>query len=222
MRQGLSPAELEATQRIQILFPRGMTDEVLRVINGASAEMLKFGILAMIKSLTGSAGGATEQEPVPEKLLKLVRTVPVPAIAEFRAADKFRPGETVDGVKISRSMGDNFRTHFLPKIERSVLTIEIKVSKLLEGSLDADILAGIDREKRVITLGQLWEILKLQGGGQKGALLTNGWANIFYILDIHGNLWAVSALWYGDGWALYADSVGSPREWDADDRICSR
>lgn len=184
----------------------------------------KWAIRKMVENLTGSVCGATEQVPTPEKrkLLELVRTVSVPGISEFRATDKFKVGETVDGVKISQYMGDNFKKFFLPKIESNVPATEIRVHKLFRKSRDLGIRAEIGEGKEETTLGQLWEMLKLQGNGQDGVLLTNGWANIFYIRDINGNLWAVYAHWYGVGWDLNADSVESPSGWRAGGQVCSR
>lgn len=181
-------------------------------------------IRKMVKNLTGCALGATEQVSTPrgQVLLELVRTISVPAIPEFRTADKFKVGETVDGVRISSIMGSNFTQFFLPKVERNVPATEIRVHKLLQNSRDLGIRAEIGEEKEETTLGHLWERLKLQGNGQDGVLLTNGWANIFYIRDTEGKLWAVCARWYDDGWGLSANSVGDPRGWLAARRVCSR
>lgn len=225
MQQGLSlsPAELEVALRLVTHFPRGMGVEFLKKINGARAEVLREAIRKMVEGLACCARGATEQAPVPGKLLELVKTISVPAITEFRAAEKFRPGETVDGVEISRSMGTNFRTHFLPKIEENVPATKIRVHKLLRNSKDLNIRAEIGEENEETTLGQLWGSLKLQGCGQDGVLLAKyGFPNIFYIRDVEGNLWAVGVCWFGDGWFLNAYSVGSQNEWFADFRVFSR
>ncbi len=222
-QQGLNGAELEAALRFVTHFPRGMDADHLRKINGARAEVLEEAIRKMVESLASCAHGATEQAPAPAtKLLELVKLVPVPAVTEFVAALKFKVGETVDGVKISRSMGDNFKRFFLPKIEENVPATEIRVHKLLRNSKDLGIRAEIGEKKEETTLGQLWETLKLQGNGQDGGLLTNEKANIFYITGDDGNLWAVYALWYDGGWRLNADSVGHPSGWIADRQVCSR
>ena len=61
-----------------------------------------------------------------------------------------------------------------------------------------------------------------QGNGEDGILLTNGYANIFYIRDIKGVFWAVGCYWGGDGWDVSADSVGAPDVWDGGNRVFSR
>lgn len=157
------------------------------------------------------------------KLLALLTTIKTVAVSEFIAADHFRVGETVDGVKISRSMGDNFGRYFLPKIEKNTAEAEIRVYRLLTNSRDIPIITELGGEDIAkTTLAHLWQTLKLQGDGQEGTLFTNGWANIFYIHDINGTLWAVYACWCGGGWRLGADSIEDPPSWDAGSLVYSR
>lgn len=61
-----------------------------------------------------------------------------------------------------------------------------------------------------------------QGNGEDGILLTNGYANIFYIRDINGVFWAVRCPWSGDVWYVRATSVGPPRGWGGGSRVFSR
>jgi hypothetical protein len=156
------------------------------------------------------------------KLLEFVTTVTVPAVSKFVAADHFKRGETVDGVKCY--LWDNFREHFLGKIEKNVAGCDIRVHKLLRSSRDLGIRSEIGEDKEETKLANLWSLLKLQGKGEKGALLTNGYANIFYVRDTEDMLWAVGARWRAGyrGWYLYANSVEYPREWFAGFRVCSR
>lgn len=159
---------------------------------------------------------------VANKLLKLVTTVKVGAVKQFIAADYFRTGQVVDGVKYSTLFGDNFNKHLLPKIEENVQKARLQVHKLLKGSKDLSIRMEIGEDKEETTLTHLHQLLKVQGNGQKGTLLTNGYANIFYICDISGILWAVYADWYVDGWRLSAFSVENPYPWGAGAQVCSR
>ena len=120
---------------------------------------------------------------------------------------------------------DNFSKHFLPKTEEGVLAGEIKVHKLLQSSLDAPIMTELgDPTSYSTTLADMWAMLEKQPNGEEGALLVNGYANIFYIHDIEGNLWAVCALWYADGggWNVEADSVEDPGRWDDGGQVLSR
>lgn len=156
------------------------------------------------------------------KLLEFVTTVKVTAVEKFIAADKFKAGQTIDGVKYCPSFGDNFTKYVLPKVEENVGAADLRVHKLLRDSKDLGIRAEIGEDKEETSLAHLHQCLKQQGNGEEGVLLTNGWANIFYIRDTEENLWAVDAYWYDDGWRLYARSVEFPFAWVAGYQVFSR
>lgn len=54
------------------------------------------------------------------------------------------------------------------------------------------------------------------------SMLKNGYANIFYIRDDKGILWAVRVLWYGGGWNVYASSIESSSGWGAGYQVFGR
>ena len=64
--------------------------------------------------------------------------------------------------------------------------------------------------------------MEKQANGGNGELLNDGWANIFYIRDSAGVLWAVHVNWYDDGWGVNASSVSGPRAWYAGDQVFAR
>lgn len=154
------------------------------------------------------------------KLLEFVTSVTVPGVSKFVAAEKFKHGEAVDGVKCY--LWDNFQKHFGSKVEENVEGCDIRVHTLLSPARDLPILAEIGEEREETKLVHLWSMLKLQSEGQTGALVTNGYANVFYIRDIEGILWAVFASWSGDEWSLSARSVEDPCRWGVGSRVCSR
>lgn len=164
-------------------------------------------------------GNGKAQEP--KKLLELVTTTSVAAIESFKAADHFKVDTKKAATRIYY-LGDNFKKHFGRKEEGASEATEIKVHKLLEGSLDAPIITELGQTCE-ITLGQFFTLLSKQGKGESGPLLTNGWANIAYIRDDEGKLWAVSAYWNaGYGWLVEAYSVEYPTRWGDGDRVLSR
>jgi hypothetical protein len=166
---------------------------------------------------------ASNPAPAPKpSLLEPVTTVEVEGIDEFVASGKFRKGETIDGVKIW-SLGGNFKTNFVGKTEKDIAPATLRIQKLKKASIDTPIRNDIGADNEETALGQFWELLKKQGQGQAGALLVNGWANIFYIRDQNGTLWAVSARWLsGCGWLVEASSVTFPVEWSAGRQVVSR
>ncbi|MDD3531660.1 MAG: hypothetical protein PHV99_03680 [Candidatus Pacebacteria bacterium] len=160
-------------------------------------------------------------EVVVKKILTLVETFRHVAGGSFVSAEKFRIGET-DGVKIGW-MGDCFKQNFLGKIENGVTAAELKTHKLEQDSLDAPIIEELG-DAAETTLADLWELLEKQGVGQEGALLINGYANIFYIRDAHDELWAVHACWFADRgfWHVVACSITLPFRWRAGSQVVSR
>lgn len=180
---------------------------------------------AFMRLLAGEINIVPAKPADPKKLLELVTTVSVPACEKFVAKEHFKV-DTSRKAKVKIAfLWDNFSKHFLPKTEEGVLAGEIKVHKLLQSSLDAPIMTELgDPTAYSTTLADMWVMLEKQPNGEKGALLINGYANIFYIHDTEGNLWAVSARWYAahGGWNVGAVSVGYPRRWFDGTRVLSR
>lgn len=158
-------------------------------------------------------------------LLEHVASITLPAIAFFSAKDHFQVGK-VDGVKMGW-IGEGFTRAFLGgtgKVETSVAAATLRIHKLLKGSVDDPIIAELGGEEVAeTTLVHMWEMMKAQSHGQRGDLLTDCYANIFYIKDARGVLWAVDCRWNsGTGcWLVSAHSVTSKYKWCADLQVVS-
>ncbi|MFA6353279.1 MAG: hypothetical protein WCW90_03570, partial [Candidatus Paceibacterota bacterium] len=125
---------------------------------------------------------------VADKLLEFINTVTVPATGNFVAKNHFIINTAQDALVRIGWMGDDFREHFLSKIEDASGEMELFYYKLRQPSRDIPILSelGGDETRVETTLSKLWELLELQGRGQDGVLLTNGYANVFYVRDPDG------------------------------------
>ncbi len=161
---------------------------------------------------------APEKAPEP-KLLELVKKVSTTATEKFAAAEHFKKG-TTKGVQIAW-LGDDFKSAFGKKVEENVPAGSLLVHTLLRASLDPPIITALG-DNHETTLAELWQLLAAQPNGENGTLLTNGYANIFYIRDTEGTLWAVGALWSSDGWDVYANSVEDPCRWGSGFQVLSR
>jgi hypothetical protein len=163
---------------------------------------------------------------VDSALLEPVTIVSFPAVEAFSAKEKLAIG-TQDGVVIGWH-GDNFKKHFLNgagKSEIDVPEVQLRVHKLRKGSVDGPIIKELGGEEIVETnLATMFEAMKKQGSGQAGDLLVNGYANIFYVRDDNGTLWAVGCRWYPDlrYWDVEAGPVTGPDGGDAGSRVFSR
>lgn len=148
------------------------------------------------------------------ELLRRVTSVSVSSAERFVASEFFTT-ENPD-VKFY-DFGSNFRDNFLTRIEKNIPAAELAVDQLVRASLDAPILAELG-DRAETALAYLAELLKKQPNGEDGILLTNGYANVFYIGD-----WAVGACWCaGDGWRVNARPVGPPYRWGEGSQFFSR
>lgn len=138
---------------------------------------------------------------------------------EFDVKNCFKKDNS-DGIKFS-GFGGNFTSNFLEKVENKVPKGELKAHKLLRGAKDPEIIAALG-DGHETYLVDLYGLLTQQYHGEDGLLLTNGFANIFYIRDASGNLWAVYAFWDGGGWDVLARSIVSPIGWNADRQVFGR
>lgn len=159
-----------------------------------------------------------------ERLLKAIGTIKVAKTdIPFVAKDRFKM-DTSDSaaVKISH-LGDNFCKRFLGKTEDPINELTLRYNQLSKSSLDGPIIAGLGgEEKAETTLSEMFSLMEKQGNGGKGVLLTNGYANIFYIRDIDGVLCVVYVRWFVGGWYMYAISIGLPDRWSEGSRVFSR
>ncbi len=153
------------------------------------------------------------------RLLRPVSTISLPAVRKFSVKTAF--GATKPAIKIWY-LGDNFKQYFLNKTEKNIPATELTVSELTRASVDGPILAELG-DKAETSLFQFWYLLLKQSDGVPGILLTNGYANIFYIKDVNGTRWTVRAGWNAElGWRVVAGSVGYPCRWRAGDQVFSR
>jgi hypothetical protein len=157
------------------------------------------------------------------KILDIIGTAKIDATAEkFIAKDKFKLKK--DGGLCSY-LGDNFTSWFLTgegKIEDLVGEQSLRFGTLLRNSVDGPILEELGGEaKAVTTLTSIFDLMSKQPNCGEGALLANGYANIFYVWDTGGVLRAVCVAWSDGGWGVYAVSVEGTRVWTADDRVFS-
>jgi len=159
-----------------------------------------------------------------QSLLVSVGTVAVAATKKpFVAKDNFVVNtEESAPMKISY-LGKNFKEWFLKKTEAPFAGSTLTYGKLSHFSIDGPIIKELGGdEKAETTLTELFGLMEVQRNGKKGSLLTNGYANIFYVKDSSGVLRAVDVHWYDDGWGVGAVTVTDPDGWGGDDQVFFR
>ena len=164
-------------------------------------------------------------EAVAKQLLqRLSTTISIPAMKQFIAVDNFVV-DTSKNAKVKISfLSDNIKANFLQKVESDEVAAEdLAINKLLECAYDPAIITALGGETKVeITLGQFSAAFAKQPNGEAGALLTNGYANVGYVRDINGVLWAVFGYWDVDGWRFRAFPLDNPGNWDDGNQFLSR
>ena len=161
-------------------------------------------------------------KPLSPPLLAVIGTVTIPATTEpFVAREKVMVNVGADAPVKIFFLGDNFQEWFGSKTEEPMEETEVRYAKLMKPSLDAPILEELG-DKAEASLSQMYALMARQANGQEGVLLTNGWANIFYVRDINGELSAVYVVWHGRGWFVGAHSVTRPGRWRDGRQVFSR
>lgn len=217
--KALNRATLELTQKIQMHFPPDIDLDIVQAWNGCPKEVISANLAGIFGKMPEM--GTSKQ---PELLLEPIGTVEVPATAGMFIASGHFVKDTSRKAEVRISyLGDNFKEWFLGKNEESIQEIVLRYAKLRQYSVDSPIIAELGGEaKAETTLTEVRALMAKQAKGEDGALLTNGWANIFYIRDITNSLRAVFVFWYYDGWRIGADSVGRPDRWDDGRQVFSR
>lgn len=160
------------------------------------------------------------------KILNLLGSVRIPFAGRFAASEHFVVNTKASAVAKVSYLSDNFKEWFMTKVEGGPGVSNFSYCELLKNSVDAPILAALREQfgegKEETTLAAIWHLMCQQKNGEAGVLLTNGYTNIFYVLDGNGVLRTVSVGWNGDGWNVYAYAVTYPDGWYAGDRVFSQ
>jgi hypothetical protein len=109
--------------------------------------------------------------------------------------------------RLARELGDAI----VSEADTDELAIQIRKHRATQLDLQQQrntLLAEIET-----TPANLFALLEMQGKGEDGALLTNGFANIFYLRDVHGTLRSIHLMWSSDGWLLYCYPPERPHRW---------
>jgi len=168
---------------------------------------------------------AAETTPVAktevQSLLILVGTVNVAATTtRFIAKENFVVNTSKSApVRIS-DVGESFNEWFLDKEEQPFIGSTLRYGRLVHSSIDGLIISELGGERKAeTTLTELFALMQSQSNGENGPLLTNGYANIFYIKDVSGLLRAVFANWNDYVWFVHARAATYPFKWRAGNQV---
>lgn len=224
--------------RLPLSEVQGPRDDFEQKLAGEDGELWLGQFKRFLRKETCWITGEAVQTIAPTKstptLLKPISTVIVPATtAPFVAKDKFvvNTGRKAP-VQISY-LGANFTEWFLSgdgKTEDPISEQTLRFARLCRPAHDVSLEEGEQaiipelggKAKAETTLSEIYRLIRKQPKGEKGALLNNGWANIFYVPDLNGVLRSVSVYWFGGGWYVSAVPVEDPLGWSGGFRVFSR
>ena len=223
----MKTATLEQGMKVQkMIVDKGIPTEQLQWAfdSGALSDLFDANLTDFNRDAFRTFLGLKPLNPPAPSLLVPVGTMTVAATTTlFVARDRFvvNTGKKAP-VKISY-LGDNFKDWFLEKVEQPFVGSTLKYGKLSRSSVDGPILAELGGEAEAeTTLTELYSLMEVQKNGENGTLLTNGYANIFYVRDVTGTLRAVYAYWSDDGWSVDARAVARPAAWRDVRQVFSR
>lgn len=193
----------------------------------ASSELTMGQMNAIVKKLGGKDAALKllrgELKVVIEvkKTLHFLWTTTVRGAERFSAKEKFLNGDP-KVMKISY-LGDDFRKWFLDKIEENVPETDLDVHRLTEEFQSELILQELGDEAET-TLAHIWSLMENQPNGESGmgSLLTDSYANIFYVRDQSGILRVVYLFWRDNGWYVHALAVTNSHSWREGRQVFSR
>lgn len=196
---GLAKQKGVSSDQLQDHFDVGILSDVFEVVDPKKLDR------DAVRKALGLA-------PLNPPLLEPVGTVTIPALP-----GRFNYGPNAkSGVRIAYVDAE-----LLNVIEEPVEETAISYARLMRSSVDSPILAALgNRPDLAILLRQIYWLMEQQPNGEPGTLLTNGWANIFYL---PGLTRAVHVYWNAghDGWSVAAVPVTNPYRWHGGFRVFS-
>jgi hypothetical protein len=194
----------------------------LAVGNVGSAAIENQPARAGLEALVPGPGVTCSQRRAPAEPFDPPATSALPRHEKFVAGEHFKENISPAAEARISWLGATFVRRFAVKVEDDTGDVTLRTYALSRSSSVTQIIAELD-DRHETQLTHLWCLLKLQAGGEDGALQTNALPNIFFVRDAAGELGAVDAIWGGAGWEIGASLVdGQQRQWSAGSRVISR
>lgn len=164
-----------------------------------------------------------EAQKAATALLKFVKTVKLPAVAASKPEDYLKvtpPRKRKSAKVVIGYVSDNVKALIKGRSEPEEAEATIRIHELCQASVDGPIMAGLGENAKT-GFNRMFQMMEKQGRGQKGDLLVDGRASIFYI---EGTDWAVRCFWHSgdESWFVGADPVTGPNAWGAGRQVISR
>ena len=168
-------------------------------------------------------------KPEPQPILRFIDEVAISARTKQFVPKESYVVNTKRGNHVKIGYIDpDFTEWFGEKVEEPTAEATLCRHVLIRSSAFAPAMKEVEDAGFVTetTPSQLFSMLEQQPDGPKskpGPLLTNGYANLFKMIDVNGVARLVGASWDGDygGWRVYADVASRSYEWVDEDQLFS-
>ena len=176
----MKDATLRQSAKILSLFEDTPLDQVQAIIESGLMADLRDGNITKVnrnefRQLLGL-------NPLMDSLLESLGTVIVIA-----SNQRFIVRDRISEIKKSGRRiyaGSNFEEWFFDKTVEPIGETHLRYGKLLRAEVDRPIIAELGGEVKAETsLAEIFGLMEMQKKGEKGSLLINGYANIFYVRD---------------------------------------
>ena len=140
-------------------------------------------------------------------------------VSRFPVRDHFKPDVSPFAPIQIYYVSCEFKEAFLDIVEKEVSADELLVWPLTQRIGHKDI---FERYAPVqpTSFAHINELLKLQPNGEKGILLVNSSANIFYVDRKKGDCWTIWVRWWkGCGWFIRTCPATAPFVWSVGDQV---
>jgi len=194
-----------------------LLNQLLANLNGTEGPQWQSELLKFLSKKSCWANEVTANgTPIGrDKLLKTMS-----AVAVDRRATAFAGKSRFRGLVLS----DRFKEWFICSkrpINGSIAGHKLRYYVLSRSAMNMSIIAELGGEAKSATeLSQLFWLISAQKSYEDGALLNNGYANLFYIVDNSGLLRTVYVINRG-GWCVIANSIDDVYEWREGSRVFS-
>jgi hypothetical protein len=176
---------------------------------------------AALEALVAGPKVSCSPHGAPAEPADIPATSALPHTEKFIAGEHFRQNISPAAEARISWLGAAFASRFAAKIEDDPDDVTLQTYALNRASSNIEIIGELDDHLET-KLSDLWCLLKLQAGGEDGALQTNAVPNIFFVRDAAGVLGAVDAIWAGAGWEIGASPLEGQRQWPSGSRVISR
>lgn len=208
-------------------WTRGQDEALLNKLGGMDVVLKILGAKKVTVTVDEEKGEATvavvKPSRSPATRLRRASTAALPERTSVFDPDKFFQTQT------GRYIWDYFRDRVVAaaKPVESLPAAEIASFDLVKNATDMQIQGELPEghvfEDTSVFCAYLATMIERQEGGAAGDLLANGYANIFYVCGVAGEVFAVRAYWYAvrREWFVHAYFLGA-RQWRAGPRVFSR